>query len=226
MRATGGSLVSVKRFKALLAVMLLPVCVGAGQSVVHLIRATSTADTVWAATGAGIVCWLLIYLSLPKPMWVYVFGHELTHALWTWIFGGRVKRFKASAKGGHVVVTRNNFVVALAPYFFPIYAVSILTFFGLGRTLFGWTQCLVWCHLLIGAAYAFHLTLTWHVLKMRQSDIVEQGYLFSAVVIWLGNLAVLLFGIPLLTGRIGMLTALGWCWMETGELFQRLGKVL
>lgn len=226
MRATGGSLVSIKGVKALVAVLLLPVCLGAGQSVVHLIRATANADTVWAATGAGIVCWLLIYLSLPKPMWVYVFGHELTHALWTWLFGGRVKRFKASAKGGHVVVTRNNFVVALAPYFFPIYAVGILTFFGLGRTLFGWTRCLVWCHLLIGVAYAFHLTLTWHVLKMRQSDIVEQGYLFSAVVIWLGNVAVLLFGIPLLTGRIGMLTALGWCWMETGELFQQLGKVL
>ena len=98
--------------------------------------------------------------------------------------------------------------------------------FALARWCLGWTQGLVWCHLLIGVTYAFHVTLTWHVIKTRQSDIVEQGYLFSAVVIWLGNVAVLLLGIPLLTGRVGILTALGWCWIATGQLLQHMGKVL
>jgi hypothetical protein len=82
---------------------------------------------------------------------------------------------------------------------------------------------LVWFHLLLGAAYSFHVTLTWHILKTQQSDITEQGYLFSAVVIWLGNTGILVFGIPLLTGCVGIVTALGWCWIETGRIFRWLG---
>jgi hypothetical protein len=43
--------------------------------------------------------WVIVFLQLPKPMWVYVVGHELTHALWTWLFGGRVKRLRATCEG-------------------------------------------------------------------------------------------------------------------------------
>src|SRR5690349_2103085 len=104
----------------LVAIGMLPLCLGTAQAIVHLVSATGNADTIWVATLAGVACWLVIYLLLPKPMWVYVFGHELTHALWAWLLGGKVKRFKATSKGGHVVVTRNNFLIALAPYFFPL----------------------------------------------------------------------------------------------------------
>ena len=55
------------------------------------------ADTTWVPMLAGAACWLVVFLLLPKPMWIYVFGHELTHAVWTWLFGGRVKKLKASS---------------------------------------------------------------------------------------------------------------------------------
>ena len=212
--------------KTAIAILLLPFCFGTAQALVRLVEATGQSDTVWVATVAGMACWLVIYLSLPKPMWAYVLGHELTHALWTWLFGGRVKRFKVTSKGGHVVVTRTNSLIALAPYFFPIYAAAVTLAFLLGHWIWGWARYAVWFHLLLGVAYAFHLTLTWCVLKTRQSDIVDQGYLFSAVVIWLGNAVVLVLSIPLLTGRVGVLTALAWCWIETGEIFLRLGRLL
>jgi hypothetical protein len=216
----------LKRLKLAAAILLLPLCFGTAQAVLQLFRSSGQADTVWVATVAGVACWLVIYLTLPEPMWIYVFGHELTHALSAWALGGKVKRFKASSKGGHVVVTRNNFMIALAPYFVPIYAVVVVLVFLLGHWVWGWTRYLACLHLCLGAAYAFHATLTWRVLRTRQSDILEQGYLFSAVIIWLGNAAVLVVGIPLLTGRVGLLTALAWCWIETGHIFQRLGGIL
>jgi hypothetical protein len=215
-----------KRVKAVIGLLLLPLCFGVAQTIVLLIQASGHSETVWVAMATGIACWLIVYLMLPKPMWVYVFGHELTHALWTWILGGEVKRFKATARGGHVVVTKSNFLIALAPYFFPIYAVAVVALFWTGHQIWNWRHYLVWFHLFLGAAYAFHLTLTWHILKADQSDVTEQGYLFSAVVIWLGNAGVLVLGIPLLTGRVGILTALGWCWIETGRIFQWLSRVL
>lgn len=207
----------------LIALVLLPVCAGAGQALWLVIRASGSADTTWVPFLAGAACWGVVFFLLPKPMLIYVFGHELTHVVWTWLFGGRVKRFKASSHGGQVVITRTNFLIALAPYFFPLYAVLVILAFLIGHLIWNWTHFLVWFHLLLGAAYAFHVTLTWHVLHTEQSDITSQGWLFAAVVIFLGNVSVLLLGIPLLAAKVDLVTALRW-WLDcTGGILHRLG---
>jgi hypothetical protein len=212
--------------KTIIALLLLPVCIGAVSALWRVVTRSGDADTIWVAFLSGAACWLTIYLLLPKPMRLYVFGHELTHVLWTWLLGGKVKKFNVSATGGHVIVSKNNFAIALAPYFFPLYATLVVLVFLLGHWLWNWQHYLVWFHLLLGAAYAFHLTLTWHILKHSQTDISSQGYLFSAVIIFLGNIAVLLLGIPLLASRVDVLSALGW-WLDgTRETLLRLGRVL
>ena len=212
--------------KLIIAILLLPVCVGAASALWMVLRGSGSADTTWVPLLAGAACWAVVYLLLPRPMWIYVFGHELTHAVWTWLCGGKVKRFKATANGGHVVISKSNFLIALAPYFFPLYAVLVVVLFLAGHLIWNWQHFLVWFHLLLGAAYAFHVTLTFHVLQTKQTDITGQGYLFSAVIIFLGNVIVLLFGIPLLAAKVDVLTALGWWFECIGEVFHRLGKLL
>ena len=115
-----------KWFKFIVALLLLPLCFGAAAALVRVLRATGGADHFWVSFLGGAACWMVVFLMLPRPMLVYVFGHELTHALWTWVFGGRVKRFKATSKGGHVVVTKSNFLIVLAPYFFPVYVALVI----------------------------------------------------------------------------------------------------
>lgn len=212
--------------KTIIAVLLLPVCAGAALALWRVARACGSADTIWVAALSGAACWAVIYLLLPKPMWVYVFGHELTHALWTWLLGGSVRQFKASASGGHVVVTKTNFIIALAPYFFPLYAVLVVAAFVAGHLIWDWRPYQVWFHLLLGASYGFHITLTWHVLKNSQSDIIDQGCLFSVVTIFLGNIAVLLVGIPLLASKVDVPTALKWWVASTIEVVRRLAELL
>lgn len=213
-----------KWIKFIIAILLLPVCAGAAMALGRVLRASYGADTVWVPFLAGAACWLVIFLLLPRPMWIYVFGHELTHVLWAWLFGGRVKKMKVTSEGGHVIVSKTNFLIVLAPYFFPLYAVLVILVFAIGHWIWDWRSYFVWFHLAVGAAYAFHVTLTWQALKTRQTDITSQGYLFSAVIIFLGNVSVLLFGVPLLTAKVGWLNALGW-WLEgTGEIFNRLAR--
>lgn len=214
-----------KWIKFIIAILLLPVCVGAAQALTRVIIASGTANLTWVPFLAGAACWVVVYLLLPRPMWVYVFGHELTHALWTWLFGGDVKKFKATSEGGHVVVTKTNFLIALAPYFFPLYAVLVVLVFALGNIVWGWRAYLLWFHLLVGAAYAFHVTLTFFVLQTRQTDITGQGYLFSAVVIFLGNVTVLLVGIPLLAAKVDLTTALHWWLAGTQQVIQWLWRL-
>ena len=168
----------------IVGILLLPVCAGAVKALVLVLGMTRRAEMMWVAALGGAACWLAIFLLLPKPMRVYVFGHELTHVLWTWLFGGRVKKFKTSASGGHVVVTKNNF--------------------------------------LIGMAYCLHITLTAHILQTQQTDITSQGYLFSCVIIFLGNISVWLIGVPLLTREVSVLTSLGLWMRESGDFLLRL----
>jgi len=211
--------------KTIIAILLLPVCAGQASALWLVFRGCGGAETTWVPILAGAACWVVIYLLLPKPMRIYVFGHELTHAVWAWLFGGKVKKFRASANGGHVIVSKTNFLIVLAPYFFPLYAVLVVAAFAVGHLIWNWQHYLPWFHLLVGAAYAFHVTLTWHALKTRQSDITSQGYLFSAVVIYLGNVTVLLLGIPLLTARVGIMNSLGW-WLEcTGQVLHQIGRM-
>jgi hypothetical protein len=67
--------------------------------------------------------------------------------------------------------------------------------------------------------------LTWEILKTRQTDITSQGYLFSGVVIFLGNALVLAMAVPLLTGH-GLLDAFkGWAQCNA-EVLQKLARLL
>jgi hypothetical protein len=214
-----------KWVKLLIGILLLPVCLATARTVWQVFAMAGSADRVWLPMFAGAASWVAIFLLLPKPMWIYVLGHELTHAVWTWICGGKVKRLRATSEGGHVLTTKSNFVIALAPYFFPFYAALVVLVFIVGDLIWSWRGgYLPWFHFFLGAAYAFHITLTYEILKTRQSDITSQGYLFSTVVIFLGNAWVLLLGVPLLTGQ-GFLQTLGR-WLENnGEVIQRLGRM-
>lgn len=212
--------------KTVIAILLLPLCIGAAWALSMVIQHSGSADTTWVPMLAGAGCWVVIFVLLPKPMWIYVFGHELTHALWTWAFGGEVKQFKATSQGGHVIITKSNFLIVLAPYFFPLYAVMVVAVFFTGGLLWNWNRYLPIFHLLLGAAYAFHVTLTLHALKTRQTDITQEGYIFSTVVIYLGNITVLLLGIALIVARVGVWTALGWWFERTGEVFHLTGQFL
>src|SRR2546429_2217108 len=137
-----------KWIKTIIAILLLPLCIGVANALALVLRASGGANTVWVPMLAGAACWLVILLLLPKPMWIYVFGHELTHALWAWLFGGRGKKIKATSQSGHVVITRNNFLITLAPYFFPLYVAVVALIFTLGHWLWGWARYLACFHLL------------------------------------------------------------------------------
>jgi hypothetical protein len=215
-----------KWVKMIIAILLLPICTGAAQALWMVIQHSGSADTTWVPLLAGAGCWIVVYLLLPKPMWIYVLGHELTHAVWAWLFGGQVKKIKVTSSGGHVHITKSNFLIALAPYFFPLYAVIVIAVFATGHLIWNWHQYLELFDLLLGAAYAFHITLTSHVLKTQQSDIIDQGYLFSAVVIFLGNVIILLLGIPLLASKVSVPAAFEWWYVCTRDLIHRIGQLI
>ena len=193
--------------KFFIAVALLPLCVGMGRALGELVSLKGMLDTTFVPLGAGAGCMFLLYHWLAKPMWLYVFGHEFTHAAAAMACGGRVKGMKVTNDGGHVLVTKDNFFITLAPYFIPFYSAAVLVVFALGRATLGWGGPWAWgvfCWAL-GMTYAFHILLSWNILHTRQPDITSQGYAFSAVIIFIGNILVLLLALPFLMDGPGVL---------------------
>jgi hypothetical protein len=184
----------------LAALLLLPLALGVTWTVAEMVFASGGVGRFWIPALAGLGIWLLLYQTLPRPMWIYVFGHELTHVVWCWMFGGRVKSFKVTRTGGEVRLTKSNTLVALAPYFFPIYTIAWSLVVLLLETFIRWPWWSYLHHLGVGVTYGFHLTLTAHILRVRQPDITGEGVILSGVLIWFGNALVLLLGLPWLTG--------------------------
>lgn len=218
----------------LLALILMPVALAVSWTVWDLFRGLGSSVDFWVPIVSGAGVWLVIFASLPRPMWLYVVGHELTHALWALLFGGRVKAFKATSKGGHVVLTKTNSLITLAPYFFPLYAALwVVGFLGVGWLL-GWRRHLFWFHFGLGLTYAFHLTLTAAVLRVRQPDLEGEGWIFSGVLIWLLHGILLLVALPFLAPRLApvsvlaamgdrMLLVLRWLVNVAGMIFPNPG---
>src|SRR4051812_24923595 len=189
-------MVPTRWVKFVIALFLLPICGILTQTFFTAFARATVAGRLWAAEefwffSLGAVLWLIAFFGLSRPILVYVFGHELTHAIWVWMMGGRVSRFRVSRDGGHIVTNRTNFWIALAPYFFPLYSILVIGIYGLlslftdvrpyGRLLYA----------LIGATWSFHFTFTCWMIPKNQTDLTDQGTFFSLVVIYLMNLSLL-----------------------------------
>jgi hypothetical protein len=175
-----------KIIKIMLGILLLPFCLGFTWQFGSTVFSIPYKADVPYYFVAGSLTYLTVHVLFRKPILTYVFGHELTHALFALLFGGSVKAFRATERGGQVTITKSNFLITLAPYFFPLYTfVALLLYLIPGaaeaRSAAG---ILVF---LAGATFSFHLVLTVFFLGADQKDIREQGAVFSYPLIYLFN---------------------------------------
>jgi hypothetical protein len=169
---------------------------------------------------AGFVAYLILQIFFWRPLFLYVMGHELTHALAAVLQGGKADDLHVSTKGGMVKVNRSNFVVNLAPYFFPIYTAG---------------ACLIWAvtadrflpllTALVGFTLAFHFALTLYSLKQHQSDIAEVGWLFAIPLILALNTAISVLVLRLMAPAsvsLGAFITDAWSALRAGAQWARL----
>src|SRR5205809_6105864 len=189
-------MVPTRWLKFIFAIFLLPVCAIATQTFFTVFARATMTQRLWAGQefwffSLGAVLWLIAFIGLPRPIWLYVFGHELTHAVWVWLMGGRISRFRVTRDGGHVVTNRTNFWIALAPYFFPLYSILAIAIYGLLSIFVNMQPYGRWLYAVIGVTWAFHFTFTCWMIPKNQTDLSDQGTFFSLVVIYLMNLLLL-----------------------------------
>jgi len=146
-------------------------------------------DLIWW-TIYGVAFWTALFFIFRPPISFYVIGHELSHALFAWMQGVKVLSFKIHAGGGQIEVERTNWLITLAPYFFPIYSLIILLAYLVVTEVAEIEGLTRFWMLMLGISWAFHITFTGQMLTMRQSDIEREGWFFAGTVIILFNLLV------------------------------------
>ncbi|MDD4870515.1 MAG: hypothetical protein PHR77_08135 [Kiritimatiellae bacterium] len=173
-------------------ILLIPVCFAVTRTVVSLVHtitplySTTIPVSAWAL-GGGFLFWIVLYFILPLPIRTYVLAHELTHALWGTMMGARVFRMKVAKDNGSVTMSKSNFLITLAPYFFPLYTVIVITGYYILSIFYDVEAYHLFWLGLVGFTWGFHFTFTISTLLQHQSDINEYGAVFSYALIYLMN---------------------------------------
>lgn len=177
----------IRIVKVLIGILLLPVSVAATKAFTGQLAQVGQIQGPASYFLYGVVIYLIVHLVLQKPNFLYVYGHEVAHAIATLICGGRVSSFHVSARGGNVLTTKSNFFIALFPYFFPTYTIVIWLVYFLLSLFRDVSAYIAHFLFLIGASLTFHLVMTIDSMKVKQSDIFQTGYLFSVSLIYVLN---------------------------------------
>ncbi len=143
-------------------------------------------------TGVGsMISWFLAGILNKSLLYLYVLGHEVTHAAFIYACGGRVSGIHFSTDGGYVMTNKSNILIALSPYFVPF-----------------WSIVMILCHMLVGLfweipagdfilfavlgfTWTFHIIWTVWMIPKDQPDLKEHGTFFSLMIIILANLILL-----------------------------------
>ena len=165
---------------ALLSLYLLPGALSSLWRVLAIVSGHQGA-LAWALGAvAYTLFWLKFFRAPSFGSFLTTLEHELTHGLFALITFHPVVGFAATwRRGGHLRFRgRGNWLIALAPYFFPLFTVLGLVFFwvlGLKQGLLRFS--------LLGVLQAFFLcgaTLSWH---RDQQDFAAAGRAFSLLVL-------------------------------------------
>lgn len=115
---------------------------------------------------------------------ICTFEHEVTHLIFGLLFLKMPHSFVATRHdGGYVEMSGGNFVITLAPYFFPTISYFLLPLVFLVSTNYHWMVFGI-----LGASTAFHIVSTWADLHWEQSDLHKAGIPFSVAFLLVANL--------------------------------------
>ncbi|MFN7170525.1 MAG: M50 family metallopeptidase, partial [Candidatus Omnitrophota bacterium] len=171
----------------------------------------------------GVILYLIIHLFIFKPQRIYVFSHEMVHAFFSWLSGGRIKRIKISDKGGEVKTDKVNFFTLIAPYIFPFYfLIFSLLFFILNAS---YRLDIIYLRaflFVLGFSLSLHILMTAESLRRIQPDLIQAGYLFSLTLIYLINLLMVSFILSRIFPQFSFSSFLNFSYRITQNIFYRI----
>jgi hypothetical protein len=137
--------------------------------------------------GGLLLYFVLLLLSRDRGRsFAHTFEHELTHLVVGLLFFKSPSQFKVGKQDGETYLSGSNFVISLAPYFLPLWAMIPLLLLPLLNPA-GTFGALA----LLGFLYGLHVYSTIHEFGFYQPDVKEHGRIFSLLCVATLNLVML-----------------------------------
>lgn len=169
---------------------------------------------------AGFLLYLIVwwyFFRRARFAFLLTLEHELTHALFAMATFHRVTRLRVTAfRGGFIrFVGEGNWLITVAPYFFPTLSLFLLVF---AWCLPGYLASII--NVAVGGSFAYHITSTLRETHPGQTDLQEAGLVFclfflpTANVVTFGTLLGFVYG-----GWQGPGQFVGTIWQRTLDIF-------
>ena len=131
--------------------------------------------------------------------------HELNHSLFALLTGNRVTGLHVTmSNGGHMnYVGTPNWLVDIAPYFFPLATAGVMLVLPHVSALHGLPG-----QILLGLTLGYHLTAGWTQLHPGQTDLQKAGFVFCGMFLPTANVCSL--GLTLAAARQQWVGMRGW----------------
>ena len=140
---------------------------------------------LWIGLSAYIVLHQAIFRRRFFGSWLPTLEHELTHALFAWMTLHTVGGLRLTwSKGGEIKVYggRSNWLIVIAPYFFPTVPLAALALHAVWPRVFAGQFDVI-----MGVCLGFHLIATFKETRFEQPDLKKVGYLFSILLLPTAN---------------------------------------
>lgn len=135
--------------------------------------------------GVGILFYFITALTAGSEIrsQIQIIAHELTHTLFAYLTLHFVRciRLNPDGTGGSMVLRgRGNWLITLAPYFFPLFAFFYML-------LLPWLSKIINQQWILFCIYGYFIAYYWATVLSqvhpKQTDIIREGYIFSIIII-------------------------------------------
>jgi hypothetical protein len=150
----------------------------------------------------GFVLFVVLFLFFGPPVKSYILEHELSHIVFAFLSGVRVRQVVIRKHDGYVKTEKVNLVIALAPYSLPLYTLFVFVIYRTVSVFHDGTLLGLCFYSLLGLTLAFHLVATVHYLQLDQPDLSRYGYFPSLIMIFTWSLVILALVLALLFERV------------------------
>lgn len=159
-------------------------------------------------------------------VYMYVLGHELTHAVAILLCGGKISKIHVTAdQGGYVISNKSNLFISLSPYFVPFWMLVWMLVLWLINYFAPFDSYEGWFYAGFGFWWSFHLYWTVWSIRQEQPDMLDNGLIFSLLLTFVLNV----LSLTIILYAFGVLSLEGYCkhfYMAASELYDTFCTLL
>jgi len=210
------------KIKFLIGLLFTPLIVSSSISLYQEVAAIRDITSLHKYLLAGAAFYVVSFILSFRMDSIYVFEHEMTHAVMVWAFGGKVKSIKVSKDGGSVAANKSNVAITLAPYILPVNTALIALIYFFIAIFYDVRAVHEIFMFLVGFSFTMHIILTIDKLRSEQTDFLRLGHLGSVVVTYVINILLVSFLLSCIFTEVSFSNFIKGFWSKTQYVYIKI----